>query len=93
MSVTYNADLLVNAGLIEAEIMKFRSESKCILIGLTWLGHEFLSKIRNDTVWQWAHDEFKKQGFELPFDIVGQIAGGFMKFALRVKLETLPKMQ
>lgn len=45
-------------------------------INLTWLGHEFLDKIRNETAWNKIKNIVKSKGVDMSFDvikIVGQI--------------------
>lgn len=49
---------------------------------LTWEGHELIDKIRNDTVWKDTKDVFKEKGVGLTFDLLGQVAGGFLKSML-----------
>nr|DAW75361.1 MAG TPA: protein of unknown function DUF2513 [Caudoviricetes sp.] len=45
-------------------------------INLTWLGHEFLDKIRNEAAWNKIKNIVKSKGVDMSFDViqtVGQI--------------------
>jgi hypothetical protein len=41
---------------------------------LTWDGHEFLSAVRNDTVWKKTLGVIKEHGGGLPFDVLKTVA-------------------
>lgn len=41
---------------------------------LTWEGHEFLDKIREDTIWKKTKDIIKDKGLPLVFDIVKSVS-------------------
>ncbi len=80
--VTYNAKLLVDAGLIEGDVAEGNSieELGVILNDLTWAGHDFLDAARDDTVWRRAREKFMKPTASFTFEIVKewlkvQIAG------------------
>ena len=41
---------------------------------LTWEGHEFLDKIRSDTIWNKTKDVIAKHGLPMVIDVVKDIA-------------------
>lgn len=45
---------------------------------LTWEGHEFLDKIREDTIWNKTKDTIKTQGLPFVFDIVKSVSTGII---------------
>lgn len=51
---------------------------------LTWEGYELIDKIRDDTVWKKTKEVFKEKGVGLPFDLLGQVAGGVLKSMLNL---------
>ena len=76
--VSYNAKLLIDAGLVQGKIMPFRGVSPkpadLYLENLTWNGHEFLDTIKNDTVWQKTKESFLSRGLDMSLDLVKSVA-------------------
>lgn len=67
--VAYHARLLLEAGYIRGEDMHgFGPPTSAVCIsGLTWDGHVFLDRIRDDRTWTKAKDAMRKIGeFSLP---------------------------
>jgi hypothetical protein len=49
------------------------------LDGLTWEGHEFLDKVRHDTVWKAITSEAKEKGLSATIGILSQLADKYIK--------------
>lgn len=45
---------------------------------LTWDGHDFLDKIREDTIWNKTKDTIASKGLPLAFDIVKAVSSGII---------------
>lgn len=78
-SASYNAQLLVEAGLVEGQFSHFRGidpkASDMLLRRLTWEGHELLDAIRSDSVWNKTKESFVSRGLDMTFDLVKSVAG------------------
>ncbi|HEX8174068.1 MAG TPA: DUF2513 domain-containing protein [Pyrinomonadaceae bacterium] len=73
--VNYHKALIKEAGLAEGIIHYPSTEQTdipdlAILQKLTWQGHEFLDKARNDTVWNKAKNIVKEKGVPLSLDVL-----------------------
>lgn len=73
-TVVYHYKLLKNAGLIEAIDLSTVEERDYAALSLTWQGHEFLDKIRNDSVWNKVKSTVQSKSLDLSFDIIKQVA-------------------
>ncbi len=73
-AVSYHVKLLYEAGFIHATDMTSMSGSEWFPGSLTWPGHEFLTAVRNETVWAETKDTMKKNGGALPFEIIQAVA-------------------
>ncbi len=73
-TVSYHFKLLQSAGLIEAIDYSSLNEMSLIARSLTWQGHEFLDKIRNDTVWNSLKTTIKSKSLDLSLDTIKQVA-------------------
>lgn len=72
----YHINLLQEAGLINARCTRFLNGGMvCVAQSLTWEGHEFLDKIRNDGVWNQVKTNIKGKGLDLTFDAIRIVAG------------------
>jgi len=75
-TIAYHCNLLYDAGYVsdykaqyaEDEIYTFGVSS------LTWEGHEFLDKIRDDTIWNKTKEKIAKKGLPMVIDVVKDIA-------------------
>jgi hypothetical protein len=69
---------LYEAGLIRAESERSSTSNdrviRVIPFDLTWQGHEFLDKIRNETVWQQIKSTAQSKGLPLTLEVVGELA-------------------
>lgn len=74
--VAYHCDLLYQAGLVKDYGCNFADdEIYSFGVGaLTWDGHDYLDKIRSDTVWNKTKAVAKEKGIPLFIDSVKEIA-------------------
>lgn len=74
--VAYHCQILENAGLVSY----YHSESdeeglEFFEVGsLTWEGHDFLDKIREDTVWNRTKNIITEKGLPMILDVVKQVS-------------------
>lgn len=74
ITVIYHYKLLKNAGLIEAMNISSIESEDFAATSLTWQGHEFLDKIRNDNVWNKVKSTVQSKSLDLSFDVIKQVA-------------------
>ncbi len=82
LTIKYHLVLLYDAGLLRCEPVTSSTSDRVIYVlpfELTWDGHEFLDKIRNDSVWQRIRETIAEKGGSLAFGVVSKLA---TKFAL-----------
>lgn len=74
--VAYHCSILYEGGYIHAcKIQYVSNEIYSFSVGrLTWEGHEFLDKIREDTIWIKTKDTIAKKGLPFVFDIVKSVS-------------------
>jgi hypothetical protein len=66
-----HVDLLVEAGLVKAKILKYGDGIEAIHVaGLTWDGHDFLDAAKDDSLWQKAKDTVLKPGVSITFGLL-----------------------
>ena len=73
-TVAYHYKLLKNAGIIEAIDISTMEEENFAALSLTWQGHEFLDKIRNDSVWNKVKSTVQSKSLDLSFDVIKTVA-------------------
>ncbi|MEG9531612.1 DUF2513 domain-containing protein [Mannheimia indoligenes] len=73
-TVAYHYKLLNNARLIEAIDVSSLEEEDFSATSLTWQGHEFLDKIRNDSVWNKVKSTVQSKSLDLSFDVTKTVA-------------------
>jgi hypothetical protein len=81
--IKYHLVLLYQAGFLDCEPVKSSTSDRVIYVlpfNLTWEGHEFLAKIRSDSVWQKIQAVIVSKGGMLAFAVINQRA---TKFALQ----------
>ena len=83
-SVSYHIRLLSEGGLIEARCAESKtSEMRCWAFRMTWNGHEFLDRIRDQTVWNQVKSTSRQRGIALSFEVIkiaaGAVIGAVMK--------------
>lgn len=63
--------LLDEAGLINARSLGPATAAQaCVGLSLTWDGHEFLDKVRSETVWAKVKGLAKDKGLDLSIDVI-----------------------
>ena len=74
--VAYHCSLLHDAQLVSSYVSRYADDRLyAFYVGrLTWEGHEFLDKIKNDTVWNKTLKVIKEKGLPLALDTVKDIA-------------------
>jgi hypothetical protein len=81
--VSYHIYIMEEAGLIEAKCLKSSNAPiQCIASSLTWDGHEFLDKIRSESVWAKVKNQIKTKGLDLSFDVIKIVATKVIENAL-----------
>ena len=83
--VAYHSNLLYEAGLIsdykaqyaDNEIYSFGVSS------LTWDGHDFLDKIREDITWNKVKDIIKNKALPMTLDVIKTVATGVITATLK----------
>ncbi|SEQ65202.1 DUF2513 domain-containing protein [Basfia succiniciproducens] len=73
-TVSYHYKLLKTAGIIEAIEISTMEEESYAALSLTWQGHEFLDKIRNDNVWNKVKSTVQSKSLDLSLDVIKQVA-------------------
>ena len=73
-TVSYHYNILAQAGLIEIEDNSSIGDIDYSAKSLTWQGHEFLDKIRNDSVWNKVKSTVQSKSLDLSFDVIKQVA-------------------
>lgn len=74
-NITYQVELLEEAGLVDATIIKTMTDPPDFMaFRLTWHGHELLDAIRNDSVWNKTKQSFVSKGLSMTFDLVKSVA-------------------
>jgi hypothetical protein len=88
-TVKYHLVLLYDAGYLRCEPVKSTSSDRVIYVlpfELTWDGHEFLDKIRNEHVWDEVIGNIKRQGFvSASVDFVKKLADAAIRKRLGVE--------
>lgn len=72
--VVYQVELLEEAGLIDARIIKSTDGTDFMAFRLTWEGHELLDAIRSDNIWSKTKESFVTKGLTMTFDLVKSVA-------------------
>ncbi len=75
-TVAYHCAILHDAGLVY-DYNGQNGDGELLFFGvgrLTWAGHEFLDKIKNDTVWNKTKGVIKEKGIPFVLDAVKEIA-------------------
>ena len=74
--VAYHCNILYEAGFIRACSIQCASDHIELFAvgGLTWEGHDFLDKIRHDTIWNNTKNVIVKQGLPMILDVIKQVS-------------------
>ena len=75
-TVGYHCSILYDAGLVYDYKGQYAENELCFFgVGrLTWEGHEFLDKIRSDTVWNKTKETIADRGIPFVMDVVKEVA-------------------
>ena len=73
-TVSYHYKLLTDAGLIESIDLSNMSEISYAALSLTWQGHEFLDKIKNESVWNKVKSTVQSKSLDLSFEVIKTVA-------------------
>ena len=82
LTIKYHLVLLHDAGLLRCEPQTSSSSDRMIEVlpfDLTWDGHEFLAKIRDDGLWQKTKDTILNKGGQLTINTITTVATLLMK--------------
>jgi hypothetical protein len=80
----YHSALLVEAGLVDGEIITNGAglPATTIILRLSWAGHEFLDAARSDTIWHKAGERIKKSGVDVTLSLLQEILKQLAKQSL-----------
>ncbi len=83
--VAYHCAILYEGGYIYGYKPQYGSNNiYSFCVGrLTWEGHDFLDKIREDTIWNKTKETIKEKGLPLVFDIVKSVSSGIITGIVR----------
>jgi hypothetical protein len=77
-TIQYHLRLMHDAGFLNCETQRSSTTPTRIFrvlpFDLTWEGHEFLSKIRSETVWQRIKSTIAAKGGAVAFAVVNELA-------------------
>ena len=73
-AVAYHMRLLLESGLIVGGCRDALGPPLCHANRLTWEGHEFLDKIKNETLWQQIKATARSKGIDLSFTVIKDLA-------------------
>lgn len=78
--VAYHCKILYNGGYISDYGAQFADDELCYFAvgSLTWEGHDFLDKIREDTVWNKTKDTIKSKGLPMVLDVIKDVASAII---------------
>lgn len=75
--IKYHLLLLHDAGLLRCEPVRSKTSERVIYVipfDLTWEGHEFLEKIRNENTWRKIVAQVRTSGGVMTFNVINSIA-------------------
>lgn len=79
-SIAYHCLILKDAGLVcDYDAIFGGDELLDFGVGaLTWEGHDFLDKIRNDTIWNKTKETIKSKGLPMILDVVKSVSSAIV---------------
>ena len=83
--VAYHCKLLHEAGLIK-DCKTIYASNRIVSFGvssLTWEGHDFLDKIREDTIWNKTKGLIKDKALPMTLDVIKEIATAVISETLK----------
>lgn len=72
--VAYHMRLLLEARLIVGGCRDALRPPFCHASRLTWEGHEFIDKIKSESLWHKINDTARSKGLDLSFTVIGDLA-------------------
>jgi len=84
-TVAYHCDLLYQAGLIKDYKAQY-ADNELYVFGvssLTWEGHNYLDKIRSETIWNKTKVIVKERGLPLAFETIKEVASELISAAVK----------
>jgi hypothetical protein len=78
--IKYHLVLLYDAGFLRCETEKSTTSDRVIQVlpfDLTWDGHEFLDKIKNETIWNKVKDTIVQKGLSTSLLVINKLAAKF----------------
>ncbi len=88
-AIKYHLVLLHDAGYLRCELVTSSSSDRVIYVlpfELTWSGHEFLDKIRNQFIWDEVIGKIKERGFlSASVDFIKKLADAAIRKRLAVE--------
>lgn len=89
LTIKYHLVLLYDAGFLSCEPVKSSSSDRVIYVlpfDLTWAGHEFLDRIRNDHIWNEIMSDIRKRGLvSASVDILKRLADAAIRKRLSIE--------
>ena len=73
-TAAYHMRLLLEAQLIVGGCRNAVGPPFCHASRLTWEGHEFLDKIKNETLWRKIKETARTKGVDLSFTVIKDVA-------------------
>lgn len=87
---TFDRDLLAMRTYYDYEDEYGDDELSSFCVGrLTWEGHDFLDKIRSETVWNKTKETIVKKGLPFVFDVVKELATANMGDMIKVAISCM----
>ena len=86
--IAYHCDMLFEAGLIKSYKSTYASDKIYFFsVGaLTWEGHDFLDKIRENTMWNRTKNRIKENALPMTLEVIKTIATSLINDQLSVYL-------
>ena len=83
--IGYHCRLLEDAGFVTEYEAKYANNSLyCFWVGqLTWEGHEFLNKIRSETLWNKTVSFITQRGLPFALDVVKTVSSSLLQEMLQ----------
>lgn len=78
--IAYQCKLLYDAGLIDQYKARYGDNTIYLFTvgALTWEGHDFLDKIRQDIIWNKTKETITKKGLPMIIDVIKDVATGII---------------
>ena len=88
-TIAYHCDLLFDAGLIKSYKTQYASDRIYFFsVGaLTWEGHDFLDKIRENTMWNRTKNSIKENALPMTLEVIKSVATSFINDRLSKYLD------